>query len=105
QRGSAGRARTPVLPHPGGADRPAAAAAYPDRRNRVVIGRGMSPHSGGDLATICRMAVRPSREVIFDAPKAAILDALADIESVPTWSPMHKSAEVLDRYPDGRPHH
>ncbi|EKF22193.1 polyketide cyclase / dehydrase and lipid transport family protein [Mycolicibacterium hassiacum DSM 44199] len=51
------------------------------------------------------MAVRASREVIFDAPKDAILDALADIESVPTWSPMHKSAEVLDRYPDGRPHH
>jgi hypothetical protein len=24
---------------------------------------------------------------------------------VPSWSPVHKHAEVLDRYPDGRPHH
>ncbi len=30
---------------------------------------------------------------------------LADIEHVPSWSALHKSAEVLDRYPDGRPHH
>lgn len=51
------------------------------------------------------MAVRASREVIFDAPKDAILEALADIEAAPTWSPVHKSAEVLDRHPDGRPHH
>lgn len=42
---------------------------------------------------------------MFDAPKEAILDALADIEDVPSWSPVHKSAEVLDRHPDGRPHH
>lgn len=33
-----------------------------------------------------------------------ILDALADIDSVPTWSSVHKHAEVLDRHPDGRPH-
>ena len=51
------------------------------------------------------MAVRASREVVFDAPPEAILDALADIEDVPSWSPVHKHAEVLDRYPDGRPHH
>jgi hypothetical protein len=51
------------------------------------------------------MTVRASREVVFDAPKEAILDALADIEDVPSWSPVHKSAEVLDRHPDGRPHH
>lgn len=31
--------------------------------------------------------------------------ALADIEAVPSWSSLHKTAEVLDRYPDGRPHH
>ena len=30
---------------------------------------------------------------------------LADIEAVPTWSALHKTAEVLDRHPDGRPHH
>jgi uncharacterized protein YndB with AHSA1/START domain len=51
------------------------------------------------------MAVRASREVVFEAPPEAILDALADIDAVPTWSPVHKRAEVLDRHPDGRPHH
>ncbi len=50
------------------------------------------------------MAVRASREVVFDAPPEAILNALADIEAVPTWSTLHKDAEVLDRHPDGRPH-
>ena len=34
-----------------------------------------------------------------------ILDALADISSVPLWSSVHKKAEVIDTYPDGRPHH
>ncbi len=51
------------------------------------------------------MAVQASREVVFEAPKDVILDALADIDAVPTWSPVHKSAEVLDRHPDGRPPH
>jgi hypothetical protein len=43
--------------------------------------------------------------VVFDAPPDAILAALADIEAVPSWSSVHKHAEVLDRHPDGRPHH
>ncbi|HKP43166.1 SRPBCC family protein [Mycobacterium sp.] len=51
------------------------------------------------------MALRASREVVFEAPLEAILDALADIETVPSWSTLHKQAEVLDRYPNGRPHH
>ena len=51
------------------------------------------------------MAVRASREVVFDAPAEAILDVFADIDAVPSWSALHKSAEVLDRHPDGRPHH
>jgi hypothetical protein len=51
------------------------------------------------------MAVRASREVVFEAPLEAILDALADIETVPSWSALHKQAEVLDRYPNGRPRH
>jgi len=51
------------------------------------------------------MAVRASREVVFNAPPEAILDALADIDAVPAWSPVHKHAEVLDRHADGRPHH
>ena len=33
------------------------------------------------------------------------MEALADIERVPSWSRVHKNAEVLDRHPDGRPHH
>ena len=51
------------------------------------------------------MAVRASREVVFEAPPEAIMEALADIERVPSWSPVHKNAEVLDRHPDGRPYH
>lgn len=43
--------------------------------------------------------------MIFEAPKDAIMAALADIEAVPSWSPLHKATEVLDRHPDGRPHH
>jgi uncharacterized protein YndB with AHSA1/START domain len=49
------------------------------------------------------MAVRASREVVFEAPPEAILEALADIDQVPTWSPLHKRAEVVDRHPDGKP--
>jgi hypothetical protein len=51
------------------------------------------------------MAVRASREVVFEATPEAILDALADIDSVPTWSSVHKHAEILDRHPDGKPRH
>jgi uncharacterized protein YndB with AHSA1/START domain len=51
------------------------------------------------------MAVRASSETVIDAPPEAILDALADIEAVTSWSSLHKEAQVLDRHPDGRPHH
>jgi polyketide cyclase/dehydrase/lipid transport protein len=51
------------------------------------------------------VAVRASREVVFEAPPEAILEALADIDEVPTWSSLHKHAEVVDRHPDGRPRH
>ena len=51
------------------------------------------------------MAVQASREIVIDAPPEVILDALADIGSVPVWSSVHKRAEVIDTYPDGRPHH
>jgi hypothetical protein len=43
--------------------------------------------------------------VLFDASPEAILDAIADIDEVPQWSTLHRSVEVLDRHPDGRPHH
>ena len=49
--------------------------------------------------------MQASREVVIDAPPEAILEALADVGSVPSWSPVHKRAEVIDCYPDGRPHH
>ena len=43
--------------------------------------------------------------MMFDASPEAILDAIADIDDVPSWSTLHRYAEVLDRHPDGRPHH
>lgn len=49
------------------------------------------------------MAVQASREIVIDASPEEILDALADIPSVPSWSSVHKRAEVIDAYPDGRP--
>ena len=51
------------------------------------------------------MAVRASREVVFDASPEAIMDALAEVDEVPSWSNLHRNIEVLDRHPDGRPHH
>ena len=51
------------------------------------------------------MVVRASREIVIEAPPEAILDALADVEALTSYSPAYKSAEVLDRYEDGRPHH
>lgn len=33
------------------------------------------------------------------------MEALADMDAVPSWSPVHKRVEVVDRHPDGRPHH
>lgn len=51
------------------------------------------------------MAVRASREIVIDAPPEKILEALADVTDLASWSPVHKRVEVLDRYEDGRPHH
>jgi hypothetical protein len=42
---------------------------------------------------------------VIDAPPDVIMEALCDVGVVTEWSPMHKKVEVLDRYPDGRPHH
>ena len=33
------------------------------------------------------------------------MEALADMDAVPTWSSVHKRTEVLDKHPDGLPHH
>ncbi|BBX95046.1 SRPBCC family protein [Mycobacterium lacus] len=51
------------------------------------------------------MAVQASSEIVIDAPPEAIMEALADIDAVPSWSSVHKRAEVVDTHPDGRPHH
>ena len=49
------------------------------------------------------MAVKESREVIIEASPKEILDVVADVEAMPEWSSIHQSAEVLERYADGRP--
>ncbi|CAM3001161.1 polyketide cyclase/dehydrase/lipid transport protein [Williamsia muralis] len=49
------------------------------------------------------MAVSGSTSIDIDATPAQILDAIADVESMPSWSSIHKSVEVVDRHPDGRP--
>ncbi|MDJ0393995.1 SRPBCC family protein [Rhodococcus sp. G-MC3] len=51
------------------------------------------------------MAVTGNKEVDIEAEPAAILDVLADVEGLPSWSPVHKKIEVVDRFDDGRPHH
>lgn len=57
------------------------------------------------VASLSGVAVQGSREIVIDAPPEAILEALADIGAVPSWSSVHKRAEIIDSYPDGRPHH
>jgi uncharacterized protein YndB with AHSA1/START domain len=42
---------------------------------------------------------------VIDAPPDVIMEALGDVDVLSEWSPLHKRIEVLDRYPDGRPHH
>lgn len=51
------------------------------------------------------VAVKASREFVVDAPPAVVMEALTDVGVLSTWSPLHKHLEVIDRYPDGRPHH
>jgi uncharacterized protein YndB with AHSA1/START domain len=60
----------------------------------------------GDRLTIFSfMAMKESREILIDASPETILAVLVDVEALPSWSPVHKRAEVIDTYPDGRPHH
>jgi len=51
------------------------------------------------------VAVKASREFVVDAPPEVIMEALADVGVFSRWSSLHKNMEVIDRYPDGRPHH
>lgn len=51
------------------------------------------------------MAVRTSRKLVIEAPPEAIMDALADVEALLSYTPAYRKVEVIDRYDDGRPHH
>jgi uncharacterized protein YndB with AHSA1/START domain len=51
------------------------------------------------------VAVQASGEIVIDAPPQVIMEALADMDAVPSWSSVHKRVEVIDTHPDGRPHH
>ncbi|BBZ47820.1 SRPBCC family protein [Mycobacterium parmense] len=51
------------------------------------------------------MAVQASSEIVIGAPPELIMEALADMDAVPLWSAVHKRVEVVDKNPDGRPHH
>ncbi|AJW40382.1 hypothetical protein NY08_2355 [Rhodococcus sp. B7740] len=51
------------------------------------------------------MAVTVNKSVDIDADAAAVLEVLADVEGIPSWSPVHKKCEVVDRFDDGKPHH
>jgi ribosomal protein L30/L7E len=51
------------------------------------------------------MTVRVSRETVIAASTEQIMDQLADVEALVSWSPIHKRVEVLDTSADGRPHH
>jgi hypothetical protein len=43
--------------------------------------------------------------LVIEAPPEAIMDALADVEALLSYTPAYRRVEVLDRYDDGRPHH
>jgi uncharacterized protein YndB with AHSA1/START domain len=51
------------------------------------------------------VAVQACSEIVIDAPPEVIMEALADMDAVPSWSAVHKRVEVVDKHPDGRPHH
>jgi Polyketide cyclase / dehydrase and lipid transport len=51
------------------------------------------------------MAVRTSRKLVIEATPEAIMDALADVEALLSYTPAYRRVEILDRYDDGRPHH
>jgi carbon monoxide dehydrogenase subunit G len=51
------------------------------------------------------VAVKASREFVVDAPPEVVMEALSDVGVLSSWSPLHKQVEVIDRYPDGLPHH
>lgn len=55
------------------------------------------------LATVLRMAIHDSREVVIEATPEEIIEVIADVEALPEWSGPHQAAEIVDTGDDGRP--
>ena len=51
------------------------------------------------------MAIQASSDIVIDAPPEKIMEALADLDAVPSWSSVHKRIKVVDKHPDGLPRH
>ncbi|MGU3432044.1 SRPBCC family protein [Actinomycetes bacterium M1A6_2h] len=49
------------------------------------------------------MAVSDSKEIDIEADKSAVLDVIADLEGLPSWSSIHKKVKVTERTDDGLP--
>ncbi|GGG17027.1 cyclase [Rhodococcoides trifolii] len=49
------------------------------------------------------MAVSDSKEIDIEADKSAVLDVIADLEGLPSWSSIHKKVKVVERTDDGLP--
>ncbi len=43
------------------------------------------------------------QNIVIDAPAAAIMDVIADLENYPQWSDGVRKIDVLTRFDDGRP--
>jgi ribosome-associated toxin RatA of RatAB toxin-antitoxin module len=48
------------------------------------------------------MAEQTSSRIVIDADPSAVMDAIADFDSYPSWARGVKQTEVLTRYQDGR---
>jgi uncharacterized protein YndB with AHSA1/START domain len=57
------------------------------------------------IANLLAVAVQASSEIVIDASPEVIMEALADMDAVPSWSSVHKRVEVIDKHPDGLPFH
>ena len=49
------------------------------------------------------MSTKASREIDIAAPLSAVLETIADVEALPSWSSLHKKVTVVERTDDGKP--
>jgi len=49
------------------------------------------------------MAAAASRDIVIKASPAEVMNVLLDLESLPDWSPVHDTVQILDRDDQGRP--